>query len=109
MNTSQLRQVDLNLLVVFAVFAEERSVSAAATRLLLTQPAVSRALNRLRTMFNDDLFIRGKGRYELTPNAARILKELEVVLPSIERLVRGSEFDPLKKRLCSILLAPIMH
>ena len=99
MNTSQLRQADLNLLVVFAVFAEERSVSAAATRLLLTQPAVSRALNRLRAMFNDDLFIRGKGRYELTPNAVRILKELEVVLPRIDRLVRGSEFDPLKEEV----------
>lgn len=99
MNTSQLRQVDLNLLVVFAVFAEERSVSAAARRLLLTQPAVSRALNRLRSMFGDDLFIRGKGRYELTPHAVRIMKELEELLPRMDRLVRGSEFDPLKEEV----------
>ena len=97
MNTNQLRQVDLNLLVVFAVFAEERSVSAAARRLLLTQPAVSRALNRLRSMFGDDLFIRGKAGYELTPHAVRIMQELEHTLPSIDRLVRGSEFDPRKE------------
>ncbi len=97
MHTAQLRQADLNLLVVFAVFAEERSVSAAAGRLLLTQPAVSRALDRLRAMFGDELFIRGRSGYELTPHAARILKEIEETLPRLDRLLRGAEFDPNKE------------
>ena len=46
MRVTQLRQADLNLLVVFSVLAEERNVSRAAKRLLLSQPAVSRALQR---------------------------------------------------------------
>jgi DNA-binding transcriptional LysR family regulator len=58
MRITQLRQADLNLLVVFTVLAEERNVSRAATRLSLSQPAVSRALQRLRDMFHDDLLVR---------------------------------------------------
>jgi DNA-binding transcriptional LysR family regulator len=46
MRITQLRQADLNLLVVFTVLAEERNASRAATRLFLSQPAVSRALQR---------------------------------------------------------------
>jgi DNA-binding transcriptional LysR family regulator len=97
MNTAQLRQADLNLLVVFAVFSEERNVSAAAKRLFLTQPAMSRALDRLRAMFGDELFVRGRSGYELTPHAIRILKELEETLPKLDRLLCGAEFDPLRE------------
>jgi hypothetical protein len=46
MRLEKLRQVDLNLLITFAAIAEEKSIPAAATRLLLSQPAVSRALQR---------------------------------------------------------------
>jgi DNA-binding transcriptional LysR family regulator len=94
MRLTQLRQADLNLLVVFAVFAEERNVSRAAGRLLLSQPAVSRALQRLRDMFHDELFVRTAGGYELTPQAQRLLHELEIMLPKLDRLLTGSSFDP---------------
>lgn len=94
MRLTQLRQADLNLLVVFAVLAEERNVSRAAERLLLSQPAVSRALQRLRDMFHDDLFIRGAAGYELTPQGQRLLGELEVMLPKLDRLLSGRSFDP---------------
>jgi DNA-binding transcriptional LysR family regulator len=94
MRLKQLRQADLNLLVVFAVFAEERNVSRAAERLLLSQPAVSRALQRLRTTFHDDLFVRTAEGYELTPQGQRLLQELEVMLPKLDRLLSGSSFDP---------------
>ncbi len=94
MRLTQLRQADLNLLVVFAVFAEERNVSRAAARLLLSQPAVSRALQRLREMFHDDLFIRTASGYEMTPQGQRLLQELEVMLPKLDRLLSGSNFDP---------------
>jgi DNA-binding transcriptional LysR family regulator len=94
MRLTQLRQADLNLLVVFAVFAEERNVSRAAERLLLSQPAVSRALQRLRDMFHDDLFVRTSVGYELTPQGQRLLQELEVMLPKLDRLLSGSSFDP---------------
>jgi DNA-binding transcriptional LysR family regulator len=94
MRLTQLRQADLNLLVVFAVFAEERNVSRAAERLLLSQPAVSRALQRLRDMFHDDLFARTAVGYELTPQGQRVLNELEIMLPKLDRLLSGSSFDP---------------
>lgn len=94
MRVTQLRQADLNLLVVFAVFAEERNVSRTADRLLLSQPAVSRALQRLRDMFHDNLFIRTAAGYELTPQGQRLLQELEVMLPKLDRLLSGSSFDP---------------
>jgi DNA-binding transcriptional LysR family regulator len=94
MRLTQLRQADLNLLVVFAVLAEERSVSRAATRLLLSQPAVSRALQRMRDTFHDDLLVRTAKGYEPTPQGERLLGELEIMLPRLDRLIAGSSFDP---------------
>src|SRR6267142_6272000 len=58
MRLEKLRQVDLNLLITFAAIAEEKSITAAASRLLLSQPAVSRALQRARMMLQDDLLVR---------------------------------------------------
>jgi DNA-binding transcriptional LysR family regulator len=114
---AQLRQADLNLLVVFAVLAEERSITAAANRLLLSQPATSRALQRLRVMFGDDLLVRGAGGYDLTPQGQKVLKELETLLPRLGRLMTGSEFDPAGEsttfriagpdNVCSVL-APVL-
>jgi DNA-binding transcriptional LysR family regulator len=94
MRTTHLRQADLNLLVVFTVLAEERNVTRAAARLLLSQPAVSRALQRLRDMFHDDLLIRSSSGYEPTPKGQRLLHELETSLPRLDRLLSGSDFDP---------------
>src|SRR6266478_4444005 len=94
MRVTQLRQADLNLLIVFTVLAEERNVTRAAKRLLLSQPAVSRALQRLRDMFHDDLLIRSSSGYEPTPKGQRLLQELEISLPRLDRLLSGNDFDP---------------
>src|SRR6201993_5562156 len=104
MRLTQLRQTDLNLLVVFAVFAEERNVSRAAKRLGLSQPAVSRALHRLRDTFQDDLFVRTAKGYEPTPQGERVLQELEIMLPKLDRLIAGSTFDPATEH-CSFRVA----
>jgi DNA-binding transcriptional LysR family regulator len=87
-------RVSVVLLAVFIVLAQERNVTRAATRLLLSQPAVSRALQRLRDMFHDDLLIRSSSGYEPTPNGQRLLDELETSLPRLDRLPSGSDFDP---------------
>jgi len=58
MRLEKLRQVDLNLLTIFAVVAGEKNVTRASARLLLSQPAVSRALQRARSMFQDELMVR---------------------------------------------------
>ena len=94
MRITHLRQADLNLLVVFTALAEERNVTRAAARLLLSQPAVSRALQRLRDMFRDDLLIRTSSGYEPTPKGQRLLHELESTLPRLDRLLSGTDFDP---------------
>jgi DNA-binding transcriptional LysR family regulator len=91
MRITQLRRADLNLLVVFTVLAEERNVSRAAARLFLSQPAVSRALQRLRDMFHDDLLVRTAAGFEPTLQGQCLIEELEVMLPRLDRLLSGSE------------------
>ena len=99
MHITQLRQADLNLLVVFTALAEERNVSRAARRLSLSQPALTRALQRLRQMFNDDLFVRVSGNYEPTPKGQQLLRELEDMLPRLDRLLTGAAFDPAREEV----------
>ena len=94
MRITHLRQVDLNLLVAFTAVAEERNVTRAASRLLLSQPAVSRALHRLRDMFHDDLLIRTPNGYEPTPKGQRLLQDLSTMLPRLDRLMAGGDFNP---------------
>jgi DNA-binding transcriptional LysR family regulator len=98
MRLEKLRQVDLNLLITFAAIAEEKSVTAAASRLLLSQPAVSRALQRARTLFQDDLLVRSPTGFEPTLRGRKILDELEGLLPKMERLVAPTAFDPLLEK-----------
>jgi len=114
MRLEKLRQVDLNLLITFAVIAEEKSVTAAASRLLLSQPAVSRALQRARVTFGDDLLVRAPGGFELTLRGREILRELDRMLPVVEKLVLPTTFDPRRERsifrvsgpdnVCTVLL-----
>src|SRR5262249_733167 len=98
MRLEKLRQVDLNLLITFAVIAEEKSITAAASRLLLSQPAVSRALQRARAMFQDDLLVRSPHGFELTLRGRKILQELEGLLPKMEDLVVPALFDPMHEK-----------
>src|SRR5262249_10924123 len=63
-------------------------------RLLLSQPAVSRALHRLRDMFHDDLLIRTPNGYEPTTKGQRVLHDLATMLPRLDRLMADGDFDP---------------
>ena len=94
MRIEHLGQADLNLLVVFTAVAEERNITRAASRLLLSQPAVTRALQRLRDTFHDDLLIRTSTGYEPTPTGERLLQDLATMLPRLDRLMAGGDFDP---------------
>lgn len=69
---AELRDLDLNLLVVFQYLLEERNLSAVARRLDLSQPAVSNALRRLRQALGDDLFVRTSHGMQPTPQAERL-------------------------------------
>ena len=94
MDTQNLYKVDLNLLVALQALLEERSVSRAAERLHITQPAMSKTLARLRELFADPLFTRSSRGMQPTPRAQELATELGVALHDIARLVTGSHFDP---------------
>ncbi|MDN7718536.1 LysR family transcriptional regulator [Burkholderia gladioli] len=85
---------DLNFLYVLQALAEERSVSRAADRLGLTQPAVSHALGKLRVLFQDDLFVRAGPVMAPTAVGERLLKGVEHVLAVVqEEIWSAKAFD----------------
>ena len=86
---------DLNLLPIFVALMEERSVTRAAERLGMTQPALSNALSRLRTTFHDQLFIRERYGILPTPVAIELAPVIAEALARLDDAVLGQqEFDP---------------
>jgi DNA-binding transcriptional LysR family regulator len=85
---------DLNLLRVFDVLLEERNVTRTGARLGLTQSAVSHALNRLRYMLNDDLFVRGSTGMQPTPRAVEMGPQVHAALNQLQAALAPSDFDP---------------
>lgn len=94
MDLSALALHDLNLLVSLHALLRARHVSRAATRLGVSQPAMSRALARLREMFDDPLLIRARGGMEPTARALELYPQLEAVLADVRELVRPARFEP---------------
>ncbi|GBG37788.1 LysR family transcriptional regulator [Mycobacterium montefiorense] len=94
MLTTHIDRVDLNLLPPLVALLEERHVSRAADRLALSQPAMSRALQRLRRHFGDELLVRGPDGYSLTPRAERIRDQLATVVTELDQLFANETFDP---------------
>ena len=94
MELRQLERADLNLLVTLQVLLEERSVSRAAERLFLTQSAMSKALGRLRELFDDRLFTRSASGMVPTPRAMAIAEQLPELLLQMQQLVQPEAFDP---------------
>ena len=86
--------LDLNLLRVFDVMLEERSVTRAGARLGLTQSAVSHALNRLRYTLDDELFLRGPAGMHPTPRAVEMGPQVHAALNQLQAALAPSDFDP---------------
>src|SRR5580704_1666550 len=84
----------------------EKSITAAASRLFLSQPAVSRALQRARVMFQDDLPVRSPQSFELTWRGRKILRELEGLLPRMENLVAPNPFDAAREKINFLISGP---
>ncbi|WP_437991851.1 LysR family transcriptional regulator [Sorangium sp. So ce145] len=91
MNTGYGRDLDLNLLRVFAVVADTGSVTAAASRLYLTQPAVSAALRRLTATIGAPLFVRRGRGLELTGRGKRLHAAL---VPHLRAIVDAALSEP---------------
>ncbi|TDN91265.1 LysR family transcriptional regulator [Microbacterium sp. BK668] len=81
-----LSRLDLNLLVALDALLTERSVTRAAERLHLSQPALSASLARLRTHFNDPILARRGNTYELTPLALRLTEHTTTALDAARRV-----------------------
>lgn len=91
---SNIRKIDLNLLVALKVLLEEGNVSRAAERLALTQPTVSGMLSRLRVLFDDPLFVRTQHGMLPTPRAEELAPALNQLIRDAGRLVAPREFEP---------------
>lgn len=98
MNLEKLVKSDLNLLVIFQILMEERSVSKAAQRMHLTQPAVSKTLKRLRDQFNDPLFTRTSHGLAPSAKALALYQQLPNILSEVDRFLNVDPFNPLEYR-----------
>ena len=94
MSSRDIKNVDLNLLVVLDVLLEERNVSRAARRLALTQSTVSGMLSRLRDALGDPLFVRARHGIRPTPRAEAMTGPLRRWLDDARALVAPAEFEP---------------
>ena len=92
---ADIRNLDLNLLKTLDALLDERSVTRAATRLSLTQPAVSGMLTRLREAFNDPLFIRAPHGMVPTLRAQALASPVKQLLTDAEALLQPAVFEPL--------------
>ena len=96
---ANLNQFDLNLLVALDTLLTERSVTRAAERLCVTQPALSGSLQRLRYHFNDQLMIRVGREMELTPKARALIEPVRAAILAVESALEARVlFEPESSR-----------
>ncbi len=93
-NDAQLRRLDVTLLLVFDEAMATGKLSAAATRLGLTQSAISHAVKRLREIFDDALFIRTPRGVQPTPRALALRVPVSEALRLLGGTVGPASFDP---------------
>ena len=118
MREVHLPSVDLNLLPALEALLKRRNVSQAARDVGLSQPAMSRALARLREVLGDTLLIRAPGGgYALTPRAEALAGRLAGALDQVKAVYQPPTFDPAQVERTiriagtdthSILLAPAL-
>lgn len=94
MREVNLAGVDLNLLPALEALLKRRNVSQAAADVGLSQPAMSRALARLREVLGDVLLVRVPGGYALTPRAEALAAQLIATLDHVKAVFREPSFDP---------------
>ena len=86
--------LNLNQLRTLRTLLEERNLTKAAEKLLLTQSAISKQLSQLRTYFSDPLLIREGNIYWLSVTAEELLPKLQRILLDIDNLTENSQFRP---------------
>ena len=94
MISRKLVRTDLNLLVALQILLEERNVTRAAERLSVSQPALSKTLQKLRAAFDDELFTRTAHGLVPTPRAEVLARDLPGLLEAVESVLGNEDFDP---------------
>jgi DNA-binding transcriptional LysR family regulator len=109
MISRKLIRTDLNLLVALQILLEERNVTRAAERLSVSQPALSKTLQKLRDALDDELFTRTAHGLVPTPRAEELGAELPGLLETVERVLGDADFDPATYNgSFKLLLPPIL-
>jgi DNA-binding transcriptional LysR family regulator len=118
MNRMHVASLDLNLLRVFDVLLEERSVTRAGARLGLTPSAVSHALSRLRYHLGDDLFQRDRQGMQPTRKALEIGPSMHAALGQLQSALTPADFEPAVSDhrfnivagayVCAVLMPPLV-
>ncbi|WP_039906505.1 LysR family transcriptional regulator, partial [Acetobacter tropicalis] len=90
-----LRSFDLNLLIAFDALVSERSVTKAARRLRIQQPAMSHALATLRHLLADDILVRTGAIMQPTAKAAAMAPQIHTLLRQTQGILTAEDqFDP---------------
>ncbi len=105
MHEVDLRGIDLNLLVLLNALIEQRNVTWAADRMHMSQPAMSRALARIRKLMNDPILVRGGDGLMPTPRAIALHPQLKRLLNDITHLISDVPFSPQLLTGCITLAA----
>ncbi|MDA0149119.1 LysR family transcriptional regulator [Vibrio sp. LaRot3] len=110
MNKDLFYSLDLNLLRTFLVLSQELNMRKASSRLYVSQPAISQALQKLRHHFNDELFVKVHGGLEATPFSKNLADSITPHLDGLAATLNQSEeFDPLKlEQSLKIAVSPIV-
>ena len=98
--------IDLNMLRPLLALLTERHISHAASRCGVSQPSMSRTLEKLRVVLNDELLIRNGSTWSLTPRAVELRLQLLDLLPQIDSLVHNDSFDPKSSRQHFRVISP---
>lgn len=94
MHQRHIAGLDLNLVKLLDALIDTGSVTLAAERLGIGQPAASRALARLREALGDPLLVRSQGGYRLTSRAERLRPDVAAALRSLDQVFAPVDFDP---------------
>ena len=98
MHQVDISNIDLNLLKPLGALLETASVSQAAEHVNLSQPAMSRALNRLQFVMKDPLLVRSGRGMALTPRAEALREPVQDALATLSGLLKPQVFDPAQAR-----------
>jgi DNA-binding transcriptional LysR family regulator len=89
-----MRPQELNLIIIFDAIMTEGSISLAANRLSMTQPAVSNAVSRMRSAWKDDLFVKDGRNIKPTLKAINMWEQIKQPINELSSVIKPNDFDP---------------